>query len=101
MKYIAPIILGLFAVGAVGCANPQGGTAIEQRGHVNKRHDDALAELYQKNPEAKDKIANAAGHGVFSYYGTNLLLLATEGGYGMVVDHASGQKTYMRLAGGG
>src|SRR5678816_1891927 len=35
------------------------------------------------------------------YFGTNLIFLATEGGFGMVVDHQTDQKTFMRQAGGG
>jgi lipid-binding SYLF domain-containing protein len=98
MKYIAPIILGLFAV---GCANPKGATALEQRNYVNKMHDEALRELYNQYPDAREKVTGAAGHAVFRYFGTNFVLLATEGGYGVVVDHETDQKTYMKLRGGG
>ena len=98
MKYILPLLLGLCAI---GCANPQGATTPEQRDYVIKMHDDAMNELYQRNPEARDKVANAAGHAVFSYFGTNLVFLATEGGFGVVVDHTSNQKTFMRQAGAG
>ena len=98
MKYIAPLILGLFAV---GCANPQGATAVAQRDYVNKMHDEALRDLYRQNPEAQEKVTGAAGHAVFRYFGTNFVLVATEGGYGVVVDHDTDQKTYMKLRGGG
>jgi lipid-binding SYLF domain-containing protein len=98
MKYIVPLIFGFCAI---GCASPRGVTPPEQRDYVNKMHDDALRSLYQQNPEAQEKVANAAGHAVFSYYGTNLILLATEGGYGVIVDHRNDNKTYMRMNGGG
>jgi lipid-binding SYLF domain-containing protein len=98
MKYILPLILGLCAI---GCANPRGATTPEQRDYVVKMHDQTLSELYSQNPEAREKVASAAGHAVFSYFGTNLIFLATEGGFGMVVDHQTDQKTFMRQAGGG
>jgi hypothetical protein len=46
-------------------------------------------------------VANAAGHAVFASIGTNLLVASTEGGYGLAVDHATGDKTYMKVRGGG
>jgi lipid-binding SYLF domain-containing protein len=98
MKYVVPFILGFCAI---GCASPKGATALEQRDYVNKMHDQTLRELYQQNPEAQEKVTSAAGHAVFSYFGTNLILLSTEGGYGVVVDHRNDNKTYMRLNGGG
>jgi lipid-binding SYLF domain-containing protein len=98
MKYLAPLILGLFAV---GCANPKGATALEQRNYVNKMHDEALRELYSQYPDAREQVVGAAGHAVFRYFGTNFVLVATEGGYGVVVDHETDQKTYMKLRGGG
>ena len=98
MKYIVPLVL---VVCAVGCANPQGATALEQRDYVNKMHDESLKALYEKDPSAQQKIADAAGHAVFGYYGANLVVLATEGGYGVAIDHATGQRTYMKLRGGG
>jgi lipid-binding SYLF domain-containing protein len=98
MKYIVPLVLVLCAV---GCANPRGATALEQRDYVNNMHDATLKALYEQDPSAQQKIADAAGHAVFGYYGTNLILLSTEGGYGVAIDHATGQRTYMKLRGGG
>jgi lipid-binding SYLF domain-containing protein len=85
-----------------GCAFPKrGATLAERRNEVMKMHDDALAELYARDPIAKEKIENAVGHGVFSNIGTNLLIVTTEGGYGVAVDHKTGQRTYMKMAGAG
>jgi lipid-binding SYLF domain-containing protein len=86
----------------VGCAFPKrGATLAERRNEVMKMHDNALEELYARDPIAKEKIDNSVGHGVFSNIGTNLLLVTTEGGYGVAVDHASGDRTYMKMAGAG
>ena len=38
---------------------------------------------------------------MFSNIGTNLLLITTEGGYGVAVDHETGKRTYMKMAGAG
>jgi lipid-binding SYLF domain-containing protein len=98
MKYVIPVILGLMAM---GCATPKGATFAEQRDYVTKMHDDTLAELFSRDPVFKEKLDRSAGHGVFSNIGTNLILVTTEGGFGVVVDKETGTKTYMRMAGGG
>lgn len=98
MRYTLLLVLGL---SAVGCATPKGASFAERRDYVSKMHDDTLAELYAREPIAREKVARAAGHGVFSNIGTNLVLVTTEGGYGVVVDHATDERTFMRMAGGG
>jgi lipid-binding SYLF domain-containing protein len=92
------VILGLLAV---GCSTPKGAGAADRRAYVMRMHDDALAELYARHPDAKARVEAAPGHGVFSNIGTNLIFVSTEGGYGVVVDRATGKRTFMRAAGGG
>jgi lipid-binding SYLF domain-containing protein len=86
----------------VGCAFPKrGGSVAERRNEVMKMHDNALEELYARDPVAREKIEAAAGYGVFSNIGTNLLLVTTEGGYGVAVDHETGERAYMKMVGAG
>jgi hypothetical protein len=61
-------------------------------------HDQTLEKLYASEPVAREKIKHSAGHAVFSNIGTNLILVTTEGGYGVVIDKG-GNKTFMRMAG--
>src|SRR5918995_6905606 len=92
----------MLAFSCVGCAFPKrGATLADRRYEVMKMHDDALEELYARDPIAKEKVESAAGHGVFSNIGTNLLLVTTEGGYGVAVDHETGERSYMKMAGAG
>jgi len=58
---------------------------------------ETLAKLHAQKPETKDMIKKAAGYGVFSNVGTYVLLLAGGGGYGVVADNATKQKTYMKM----
>jgi lipid-binding SYLF domain-containing protein len=60
--------------------------------------DKTLAKLYAQKPEAKAKIKSAAGYAVFSNVGTYILLVSAGQGYGVVVDNATGKKTYMKMA---
>jgi lipid-binding SYLF domain-containing protein len=81
----------------VSCATPKGVTIQEQRDYVLKMKDETLAKLYAQKPETRGMIKKAAGYGVFSNIGTYIFLLAGGGGYGVVVDNSTGQKTYMKM----
>jgi hypothetical protein len=98
MRYLPLFVLGLLLI---GCSTPKGASFSERRQYVMNMHDDALKELYSREPIAKEKIERAPGHAVFSNIGTNLLFVTTEGGYGVAIDHASNKKSYMRMVGGG
>jgi lipid-binding SYLF domain-containing protein len=98
MKYLLTPGLALLAfVLLAGCATPKGATKQEQRNHVLTMKDETLTELYAEKPETKDMVRKAAGYGVFSSIGTHIFLLATGNGYGVVVDNATGKKTYMKM----
>lgn len=84
-----------------GCSTIKGGTFAEQRAYVQTMHDKALADLYEKHPQARQQIASSAGYAVFSNINTNLIFVTTSGGYGVATSKIDGAKTYMRMAGGG
>ncbi len=63
--------------------------------------DKTLQRLYREEPEARAKIKNAAGYGVFSSANVNVLLISGGGGYGVVVSNSTGKRTYMKMASGG
>lgn len=81
----------------IGCAKPQGSTTQEKRDFISKMKNDTLAELYQKKPETRAMIKNAAGYGVFSNINTQLLIFGSGNGYGVVVDNSTGKQTYMKM----
>jgi lipid-binding SYLF domain-containing protein len=89
------IILGIFVA---GCATPKGVTTSDRRDYVNKMKNETLTDLYKIKPHTKDMIKKSSGYGVFSNIGSYFFLLSTGSGYGIVVDNASGKKTYMKMA---
>jgi len=82
-----------------GCAS-HGTTPAEKRATVLEMRDEALAQLYRERPEARERVASAAGYAVFDAASQNLILLQTEGGYG-VLTSASGETTFMKAGGAG
>ena len=72
-------------LGGLGCASaPQGSNVEEKRAYVQDMKDRVLNEFYASNSEGRDKVENAAGYGVFSNVGTNLFVVSSDGGYGVV-----------------
>ncbi len=82
-----------------GCAS-LGNTAAEKRATVLEMRDETLSWLYEAEPGARQRIAEAAGYGVFDAASQNIILLQTGGGYG-VLTSASGETTFMKVGGAG
>lgn len=84
-----------------GCARPKGETPQQKRDYVQRMKDQTLAELYAQKPFAKDLVKNSAGYGVFSNFNTQLLIVGSGNGYGVVTDNKNGDQIYMSMAEGG
>lgn len=86
-----------------GLFGPKGDTDEEKRETVRKQRDEMLAQLYQTQPQLKDRIKKAAGYATFKQSDMNLFLLASGHGYGLLVNNKTGKETFMRVAslGGG
>ncbi len=84
-----------------GCGPKKSLTVPEKRQAVNDMATTTLDRLYKEAPDTKAKIADAPGYGVFSNANVNLLIASAGTGYGVVVDNATKQRTYMKMALGG
>lgn len=96
-KVTIALLAACIAVSISGCSKAVGNTASEKRDYAQQMRSDTIAELYQKKPEAKAKIENAPGYGVFSNININLLLLSSGNGYGIVHEKATSKDTYMKM----
>ncbi len=88
-------LVGLLILTA--CNTPKGVTRADKQGHVLKMSSETLAKLHAQKPETKAMIKKAAGYGVFSSIGTHVFVLAGGSGYGVVVDNATGKRTFMKM----
>lgn len=99
-------ILSLLATAIIlplisGCG-PGNDLPIAQRQQmIHEMETETLARLYDEEPATKNKIKNAAGYGVFANANVNLILISAGGGYGVVTDNSTGERTYMKMALGG
>jgi len=68
------------------------------RDDVRAMTDKTLAQLYQKEPDAKGAVAGAAGYAVFSDFGFKVMVMGGAGGKGMAVNNTTKQETFMKMA---
>ena len=73
----------------------------ERQQLIHDMETETLERLYQEQPSTKDKIKKATGYGVFANANVNIIFVSAGGGYGVVVDNSTGQRTYMKMALGG
>jgi lipid-binding SYLF domain-containing protein len=104
MRSSAVVLAVLLAASCVstGCRTPQGDRP-PRSGAALTMQREALAELYQKKPEARAQVQRSAGYAVFSNIGSKIPLFATGNGYGVATDNRTGKNTFMKMveAGGG
>jgi lipid-binding SYLF domain-containing protein len=101
MKKWIVVVTVLVALVVAGCGPKKNLTLEERRQVVMDMEKETLARLYAESPETKDKVAKGAGYGVFTNANVNVVFVAAGGGYGVVVDNATGHRTYMKMAEGG
>jgi lipid-binding SYLF domain-containing protein len=100
-KIILSLAVIVIIASLAGCG-PRGNLTIaERRQVVIDMEKETLERLYREAPQTKEKIKNAVGYGTFSNANVNLILVSAGGGYGSVVENATGKRTYMRMALGG
>ena len=101
-KAIPTIILSLAIIAIVTGCGPRGNLTVEEkRDKFVEMEKETLERLYKESPGTKDKIAKAVGYGTFANANVNVILVSAGGGYGSVVENATGKRTYMKMALGG
>lgn len=84
-----------------GCSSAKGKTPAEKKVYIAELRGNVIDDMVEKYPDIKKKVKNSPGYGVFSNVNVNVILISAGNGYGVVVDNASGKKTYMKMGLGG
>jgi len=99
------IIVTLALAALLAGCGPRNGTngmtIQEKQAAIDRMAQQALQDLYQQKPSTREEVQNAPGVGVFSNASGMLVFVSAGGGYGVVIDNATGNKTYMKMATGG
>jgi len=99
--FFSLLVVSIILTFVTGCGPSAKLPVAERQQLVQDMETETLARLYQEQPSTKNKIMKAAGYGVFSNANVNLFLVSAGGGYGVVVDNSTGQRTYMKMTLGG
>jgi len=99
--FFSLLVVSIILTFVTGCGPSAKLPVAERQQLVQDMETETLARLYQEQPSTKNKIKKAAGYGVFSNANVNLFLVSAGGGYGVVVDNSTGQRTYMKMTLGG
>ena len=97
MRYTCLFVI----VALAACRTAPGKTGNEKRAAIRHMRDDALAELYRREPKLKPKVEGALGYAVFSNFGAKFILVGSGQGYGILVENSAWKgtnETFMRMA---
>ena len=72
-------------------------SANQQRTEIQELHTQALTNLYELSPDARDVINNAYGYATLSATGSQLGLLGGAHGRGLAVNNRTGEQLYMKM----
>jgi lipid-binding SYLF domain-containing protein len=96
-KTITTIILLSAMVFISGCGPSKELSVTQRRDIINEMRVDTLNEFYTELPNGREIINKSEGYGVFSNVNVNVIFVSGGGGYGMVVNNDTGEKTYMKM----
>ena len=91
------LLLALGLTVLAGCAAPEGNSPAEKTAYTLSVRDEALGQLYERDPAARDAVSSAAGYVFMSAFAIHPGFLTFANGYGVVQDNQSGKLTYVRL----
>lgn len=94
-RFFITLLFTLVFIG--GCASKKFNKA-EQRIEVLEMSQEVLQTLYEKQPDVKQKVREAAGYAVFQNANVNFIVASVGSGYGVVIDNKTSKKTYMKMA---
>jgi len=93
-------ILSLISL-TTGCGLSSDLSVSDRKEIIRTMEQETLARLYEEEANTKKKIKKASGYAVFSNANINLIFVSAGTGYGVVVDNATGKRTYMKMGLGG
>jgi len=96
-KFIRLFTLMIFSsVILLSCSAP-GASSADKRTTIDKMRQDVLSDIYRLNSSVRSKVSKAPGYAVFSNVNINLIFISAGSGYGVMVNNATGKKTYMKM----
>jgi lipid-binding SYLF domain-containing protein len=97
MFHLTNMICVLILLSIAGCATTADNDVLDKRNAIHKMENTVLTQLYKLKPEVKEQIKKSPGYAVFSSANVNILMISFGGGYGVVNNNYSHERTYMKM----
>jgi len=96
---VSAAIVVFLSITLAGCASAPktAGERDEARAEVRAMTSETLAQLFDKNPGARDVVAKAAGYAVFKNFGFKFIFMGSSKGAGLAVNNKTKQETFMKM----
>jgi hypothetical protein len=82
---------------SAACSSPEGRTPTEEKAYALMVRDEALSELYVREPQARERIEGAPGYVFLSGFALHPGILTFANAYGVLQDNVTGKQTHIRL----
>jgi len=96
------LLLALATMVLLAGCGPNGKMTIQERkATINEMAQNTLNDFFQAQPALRERVQSAPGYGVFSNANVSVIFATGGGGYGVVTNNVTGERTYMRAGLGG
>jgi len=95
--YLMSALMTMLAITITACAGGLFGSHDEKRAYFESLEKDTLASLVKQQPGTEQELAQSVGYAVIEKRVVKVPMVGAGGGAGVVVEKASGKKSYLRV----
>jgi len=95
--YLMSALMTMLAITVAACAGGLVGSKDEKLAYFESLEKETLARLVKEQPKTEQELAQSVGYAVIEKRVVKVPMVGAGGGAGVVVDKASGKKSYLRV----
>ena len=95
--YVTSALMAMLVMTITACAGGLVGSKEEKLGYFESLENEPLARLVKEQPKTEQELAQSAGYAVIEKKVVKIPMVGAGGGAGVVVEKASGKKSYLRV----
>jgi lipid-binding SYLF domain-containing protein len=95
--YLMSALMAMLAITITACAGGLVGTKAEKLAYFEGLETETLAQLMKEQPGTEQELAQSVGYAVIEKRVVKVPVIGAGGGAGVVVEKASGKKSYLRV----
>jgi lipid-binding SYLF domain-containing protein len=95
--YVISALMAMLVMTITACAGGLVGSKEEKLAYFESLESETLARLVKEQPKTEQELAQSAGYAVIEKKVVKIPMVGAGGGAGVVVEKASGKKSYLRV----